>query len=71
MMLRIRGGKVYDPANNVNGVVRDVCIADGKIVAEVDAACAHHRRDAAWSSSPAASMSTRTSPGRRSTSPAG
>jgi formylmethanofuran dehydrogenase subunit A len=37
-MLRIRGGKVYDPANNVNGVVRDVCIADGKIVAEVDAA---------------------------------
>src|SRR5437868_11258208 len=37
-MLRIRGGKVYDPANNVNGEVRDVCIAGGKVVAEVDAA---------------------------------
>ena len=34
-MLRIRGGKVYDPANNVNGEVRDVCIAGGKIVADV------------------------------------
>lgn len=34
-MLRIRSGKVYDPANNVDGVVRDVCIADGKIVADV------------------------------------
>src|SRR5437870_8809170 len=37
-MLRSRGGKVYDPANNVNGEVRDVCIAGGKIVADVDAA---------------------------------
>jgi formylmethanofuran dehydrogenase subunit A len=36
-MLRIRNGKVFDPANNVNGVVRDVCISGGKIVAEVDA----------------------------------
>ncbi|MBA4189653.1 MAG: formylmethanofuran dehydrogenase subunit A [Planctomycetaceae bacterium] len=36
-MLRIRNGKVYDPAHNVNGEVRDVCIADGKIVADVDA----------------------------------
>src|ERR1700681_3055213 len=35
-MLRIKGGKVYDPANNVNGVVKDVCIADGRIVADVD-----------------------------------
>src|SRR5207244_4006615 len=33
-MLRITGGKVYDPANNVNGVVRDVCITGGKIVAD-------------------------------------
>jgi len=31
-MLRITGGKVYDPANGVNGVVKDVCIADGRIV---------------------------------------
>ena len=37
-MLRIRGGKVYDPANNINGAVRDVCISGGKIVAAVDAA---------------------------------
>ena len=35
-MLRIQGGKVYDPANNVNGVVKDVCISDGRIVAEVE-----------------------------------
>ena len=34
-MLRITGGKVYDPANDVNGEVRDVCISDGRIVAEV------------------------------------
>jgi len=33
-MLRIRGGKVYDPANNINGEVRDVCISNGKIVAD-------------------------------------
>ena len=64
-MLRITGGKVYDPANGVNGEVRDVCIADGKIVADVRRR-PHHRRDRAWSSSPAAWMSTRTSPGRRS-----
>ena len=35
-MLRITGGKVYDPANNVNGVIQDVCIADGRIVANVN-----------------------------------
>jgi formylmethanofuran dehydrogenase subunit A len=34
-MLRITGGKVYDPANNINGVVKDICIDDGKIVADV------------------------------------
>jgi len=34
-MLRITGGKVYDPANGVDGVVQDICIADGKIVADV------------------------------------
>lgn len=33
-MLRITGGRVFDPANNINGEVRDVCIADGKVVAE-------------------------------------
>ena len=36
-MLRITGGKVYDPKNGVDGVVRDVCIANGKIVADVPA----------------------------------
>ena len=33
-MLRITGGKVHDPANGIDGVVKDVCIADGRIVAE-------------------------------------
>ncbi|MBV8210218.1 MAG: formylmethanofuran dehydrogenase subunit A [Burkholderiaceae bacterium] len=36
-MLRIANGRVYDPANGVDGEVRDVCIADGKIVAAVPA----------------------------------
>ncbi|MGH7186375.1 MAG: amidohydrolase family protein, partial [Pseudomonadota bacterium] len=35
-MLRITGGKVYDPANHVDGEVRDVCIADGRIVSGVE-----------------------------------
>jgi len=33
--LRLRGGRVYDPASGVNGVVQDVCICDGKIAADV------------------------------------
>src|SRR4051812_45704204 len=32
-MLRITGGKVYDPANGIDGVVQDLCIADGRVVA--------------------------------------
>lgn len=35
-MLRITGGKVYDPANGVNGEVKDICIRDGRIVADVE-----------------------------------
>jgi len=35
-MLRITGGKVYDPANGINGVVKDICIADGRIVSAVE-----------------------------------
>ena len=35
-MLRITGGKVYDPANGIDGVVKDICIADGRIVADVE-----------------------------------
>lgn len=33
--LRIAKGRVYDPANGIDGEVRDVCIRDGKIVAKV------------------------------------
>jgi formylmethanofuran dehydrogenase subunit A len=35
-MLRITGGKVYDPANGIDGVVKDVCVADGHIVSDVE-----------------------------------
>ncbi len=35
-MLRIRNGRVYDPANGVNGEIRDVCVCDGQIVADVE-----------------------------------
>ena len=34
--LRITGGKVYDPANGVEGEVRDVSIEDGRIVERVE-----------------------------------
>ncbi len=34
-MLRIKGGKVFDPKNGIQGVVQDVCIDGGKIVADV------------------------------------
>jgi formylmethanofuran dehydrogenase subunit A len=33
--LRIVNGRVYDPANGTDGAVRDVCVEDGKIVADV------------------------------------
>jgi Formylmethanofuran dehydrogenase subunit A len=33
--LRIVNGKVYDPANGVEGEVRDICIQDGRIVESV------------------------------------
>ena len=33
--LRIVGGTVYDPANGVDGEVRDICIENGRIVAHV------------------------------------
>jgi formylmethanofuran dehydrogenase subunit A len=35
-MLRITGGKVYDPANGIDGVVKDICIADGRIVEQAE-----------------------------------
>jgi formylmethanofuran dehydrogenase subunit A len=40
-MLRIAAGRVYDPANGIAGEVRDVCVRDGRIVADVPA---HARR---------------------------
>jgi formylmethanofuran dehydrogenase subunit A len=33
--LRVMGGAVYDPTNGVDGVERDVCIQDGRIVADL------------------------------------
>jgi formylmethanofuran dehydrogenase subunit A len=33
--IRISGGQVHDPANDVDGEVRDVCLRDGKVVEEV------------------------------------
>src|SRR5713101_6530115 len=35
-MLRIKGGKVYDPAHGVNGVVKDICISEGRIVSDIE-----------------------------------
>jgi formylmethanofuran dehydrogenase subunit A len=35
-MLRITGGKVYDPGNGIDGVVKDICIADGRIVSDIE-----------------------------------
>ena len=66
-MLRIAGGRVYDPANGIAGEVRDVCVQDGRIVADVPGARAAASTRAGWSSCRAGSTSTPTSPGRRST----
>jgi len=33
--IRISGGAVHDPANDVDGDIRDVCLNDGKVVADV------------------------------------
>ena len=33
--LRITNGKVYDPANNIDGDVLDICVKDGRIVESV------------------------------------
>ncbi len=34
-MIRITGGRVHDPVNGVDGEVRDLCLDDGKVVADV------------------------------------
>ena len=36
--IRIKGGRVYDPLHGLNGVVKDVCVEDGKIVKECQGA---------------------------------
>lgn len=33
--IRIKNGKVYDPINNVDGEIKEICIKDGKIVDSV------------------------------------
>ncbi len=33
MLIKLTGGKVYDPANKVDGEVRDIYVADGRIIA--------------------------------------
>ena len=33
--LRLVGGTIYDPANQVDGEARDLCIEDGRIVASL------------------------------------
>ena len=43
-MLRITGGTVYDPANGIDGVVKDICIDGGRIVAPPDGADASASR---------------------------
>src|SRR5688572_15834298 len=35
--LRITGGTVHDPANGVDGLLRDICIVDGRVVDDVPA----------------------------------
>ena len=33
MLIKLTGGKVYDPANKVSGEVRDIYVENGRIVA--------------------------------------
>ena len=34
MAIKLKGGRVYDPANGVDGEVRDILVRDGRIVAD-------------------------------------
>ncbi len=43
MLIKLTGGKVYDPANKVSGEVRDIYVEDGKIVA-AETECARRMR---------------------------
>ena len=33
MLIKLTGGRIYDPANSVSGAVRDIYVEDGKIIA--------------------------------------
>ncbi len=44
--IRIAGGTVHDPANEIDGEIRDVCLQDGKVVADVGPEA--RRIDARW-----------------------
>src|ERR1700727_697857 len=33
--IRITGGAIHDPANDVDGELRDLCLNDGRVVADV------------------------------------
>ena len=35
-MLRLTGGTVYDPANGIDGAVKDVCIENGLVVSQIE-----------------------------------
>src|SRR5437867_4470201 len=45
-MFRITGGTVYDPANGVDGVVKDICIAEGRIAPDAALAAGTRTIDA-------------------------
>jgi formylmethanofuran dehydrogenase subunit A len=45
--LRILNGKVYDPANGVDGQVREVLVADGVVVSSLPAGASARTIDAA------------------------
>ncbi len=34
MLIRLKSGRVYDPANKINGKVRDIYVRDGRIIAK-------------------------------------
>ncbi|HSS46337.1 MAG TPA: amidohydrolase family protein, partial [Burkholderiales bacterium] len=36
MLLKLTGGKIYDPANQINGEVRDLFVRDGKVAGVPD-----------------------------------
>ncbi len=65
-MLRIINGEVYDPINGINGEVRDICVQDGRIVADAPGArVTEPLMPLAWWSCRAAWTCTATSPGQK------